>query len=483
MLTRRSFLTHAAAFSAAALAPPRGSMAADPLRPTFHFLAPHNWMNDPNGPIIWRGNVHLFYQVNPHGAQWGDISWGHAVSPDMVHWRHLPVAMQPQPGAADSFGVYSGSAIADGDRVLAFYTAVEQVQDASLATIHEPTRELREQQNVAVASDPMLGRWERQQPPLLTTPPLQPAAGFRDPSVWREGDTWYMIVGSGVIGQYGCVLLYRASVPAGLRADWQFLHPLLTAPGDGGNTSDTVGAGTMWECPDLFQLDGHHVLLYSTMGKVFWTTGQLNRSTLLFEPRKRGVIDSGAFYAPKSMAGPSGERVLWGWIPETRPTAESVAAGWAGCMSLPRVLNVDDDGNLRLSVAPVVDRMLVTGPVQSSAMSAHVPGLAARLTAHLPRDKGAITIWNRDASLLELQRTGAREISINGQAVEAPLDERITAYIDGSVIEIFFGDRAAHTLRAYPALREGDGLTASASGSAEFALQRMQPISHDRLTS
>ena len=73
-------------------------LANDPLRPAYHLLPAHNWMNDPNGPIWWKGQYHLFYQLNPHAAVWGDMHWGHAVSPDMVHWRHEPVAMAPTPG-------------------------------------------------------------------------------------------------------------------------------------------------------------------------------------------------------------------------------------------------------------------------------------------------------------------------------------------------------------------------------------------------
>ena len=439
-------------------------------------------MNDPNGPIVWRGNVHLFYQVNPRGADWGDISWGHAVSTDMVHWRHLPVAMAPQLGAPDSYGVFSGSSIADGDRVLAFYTAVEEAGNKSIATLHGD-KELREQQTVAISSDPMLLHWERQPQPLINKPPLQPTAGFRDPSVWREGDTWYMTVGSGIIDQYGCVLLYRATVPTGPNANWEYLHPLISGPGNGRHTPDTVDGGTMWECPELFPLDGHHVLLYSTERKVFWITGHLNPSTLLFEPGRRGQLDTGAYYAPKSMVGPAGERILWGWIPEKRPKAEYIAAGWAGCMSLPRVLHVDSAGNLRQSVASVVDRQLLTGTAQiGSSSGAHTPGLAARLTVRLPADGSRVVVSNGDAILLDLRREGAMRLTINMQPFEAPAEETIVVYIDGSVVEIFFGSRTAHTVRSYPPLKEGVGLQVSRTGSADFTLQRLTPISPDRLT-
>ena len=75
-----------------------GGIAHDPLRPECHLLPPHNWMNDPNGPIWWKASYHLFYQLNPNAAVWGDMHWGHAVSSDMIHWRHEPIALAPTPG-------------------------------------------------------------------------------------------------------------------------------------------------------------------------------------------------------------------------------------------------------------------------------------------------------------------------------------------------------------------------------------------------
>src|ERR1019366_10519926 len=87
-------------------------LAHDPLRPQYHLLPPHNWMNDPNGPIWWKGKYHLFYQLNPHAAVWGDMHWGHATSPDMIHWKHQQIALAPKPGGPDSEGCFSGSAVA-----------------------------------------------------------------------------------------------------------------------------------------------------------------------------------------------------------------------------------------------------------------------------------------------------------------------------------------------------------------------------------
>src|ERR1035438_1632800 len=85
------------------------STYSEPFRPQFHFSPERNWMNDPNGLVYYEGEYHLFYQYNPFGDKWGLMSWGHAVSPDMIHWKHLPLAL-PE---ADGVMIFSGSAVVD----------------------------------------------------------------------------------------------------------------------------------------------------------------------------------------------------------------------------------------------------------------------------------------------------------------------------------------------------------------------------------
>ena len=89
-------------------ASPQGSYR-EPFRPQYHFTPEKNWINDPNGMVFYEGEYHLFYQYNPAGDKWGHMSWGHAVSPDMVHWTHLPLAL-PE---ADNVMIFSGSAVVD----------------------------------------------------------------------------------------------------------------------------------------------------------------------------------------------------------------------------------------------------------------------------------------------------------------------------------------------------------------------------------
>src|SRR3954453_22822574 len=83
--------------------------AAQPYRPEFHFSPQKNWTNDPNGLVYFDGEYHLFYQYNPFGDKWGHMSWGHAVSTDMLHWQHLPVALLEEDGVM----IFSGSAVID----------------------------------------------------------------------------------------------------------------------------------------------------------------------------------------------------------------------------------------------------------------------------------------------------------------------------------------------------------------------------------
>src|SRR6201993_1414152 len=163
-ISRRSFVWRAGCATAAAmfsgpveLFAARNTLAArlasDRLRPQYHLLPAANWMNDPNGPIFYRGRYHMFYQYNPNGAFWGTMHWGHATSPDMIHWQHEPVAIAPTPNGWDRDGVFSGSIVLDGNTPTAIYTGVAPPATPAGTTLDDGHHKWREVQCLATSTD------------------------------------------------------------------------------------------------------------------------------------------------------------------------------------------------------------------------------------------------------------------------------------------------------------------------------------------
>ena len=140
------------AFAQAALpAALREKLMRDPFRPQFHLLPRANWQNDPCAPRFFRGQYHMFFQYNPGAAVWGDMHWAHAVSPDLIHWKHMPVALSPTPGSYDAFGCFTGSVLPGADVPTILYTGVTR---SSPETIRGEG--LREVQCLATSTDPDL---------------------------------------------------------------------------------------------------------------------------------------------------------------------------------------------------------------------------------------------------------------------------------------------------------------------------------------
>jgi beta-fructofuranosidase len=460
-------------------------LANDPMRPQFHLLPAKNWMNDPNGPIYYNGRYHMFFQYDPLAAVWGDMSWNHAVSADMLHWTHLPLALTPTPGSADSFGVFSGSAIAVGKRVYAVYTGTQKSDDAH-ATIRDGANNIQEQQCLAWSDDARLVRWQKAAQPIVPAPPAGLAiTGFRDPSVWRQGEWYYMTVGSGVAKVGGCVLLYRSKD----LKQWEYLHKLTEGEWNGKPTANPCDDGEMWECPEFFALDGSHVLIYSTLGKVFWQSGTLDAATMRFTPRKTGELDWGAFYAPKTQLDEQGRRILWGWIPEKRSEAAMKAAGWSGMMSLPRVLSLDADGTLRMRVLPQA-AALRAGVVRHEASSAGVPATLRAASGEVlcsgERGKSFEFALSTDAGELLRVSYSAEKHALTADGKEIALQPgdaaTLHAFVDGSVMELVAGERIGYTKRFYYEGAAPDVRASCKGGGATMQAWKIAPISGNRLT-
>ena len=256
----------------------------------------------------------------------------------------------------------------------------------------------------------------------------------------------------------------------------------------------------MWECPDFFPLGNKHVLLISTMGKVRWKVGTYANQR--FTPEKEGVVDWGSYYAAKTMLDAKGNRILWGWIPETRPDAELIAAGWAGAMSLPRVLSLSAENELQTEIAPVAQQLrgthvgftpetpLVTRKKILDSFRIH--DLAAELVVDVrPKSGFSIQLQSESgtvfATISYSENSGGREVLVNN--VRAPLSGnsgsplRLHLLLDGSVMEVFLDKTTSLTARIYQV--PSGPLRIKMIGDIEllsFNGWQMLPISSDRLT-
>jgi beta-fructofuranosidase len=508
--TRRNFLRAAAASGAFASLPRRSwplssedlqtKLAADPLRPQFHLLPPKNWMNDPNGPIYWQGAYHMFYQYNPNAAVWGDMHWAHAISEDMIHWRHLPVALAPTPGGDDADGCFTGSAVDDHGTATILYTGVKSVAKER-ATLRDGHNNFREVQCLATSTDPQLRTWTKWKEPIIEPPNDPTLAGFRDPFLWRQDDYWIAGVASGHFKKGGCILLYRSK---DLRS-WEPLHELTSGHWTEKESVNAVDSGEMWECPDFFPLGKKHVLLYSTAGSVIWESGELDRKELIFHSERRGNLDHGAYYAQKTQLDAHGNRILWGWIPEIRSDSELIRAGWAGCMALPRVLSFSPEGELEMTTAPEAQSLRgesITWPPRPQDLDERTkfasvlggPNPRAELTwkalpsAHTFKLEDKIGTWW--SASIKANGANASLLNVNGSEIEIPATANqqhdFRLFIDASVAELIVNRRHAMTTRIYHKpdgplyVSLGDQHTASAMTTVKA--WQLQPISSDRLT-
>lgn len=324
-------------------------------RTAFHFQPEKNWMNDPNGPLFYKGWYHFFYQWNPNGAVWGDIVWGHAVSKDLIHWLHLPLAM-----VADQWydinGVWTGSAtiLPDG-KIVMLYTG--------------STNESVQVQNLAYPADhndPLLTKWVKYSGnPILVPPPGIGYKDFRDPTTawYTSQGKWRITIGS-KLNKTGISLVYDTK---DFKTYEQLNGVLHAVPGTG-----------MWECVDFYPVsitsdkgldtsvngpDVKHVVKASLDDdrNDYYSLGSYEEKTGKWVPDNQKIdvgigirYDYGIFYASKTFYDQNKERrVLWGWIGESDSENADMQKGWASVQGIPRTVVFDKKTGSNLIQWPV----------------------------------------------------------------------------------------------------------------------------------
>jgi beta-fructofuranosidase len=448
-------------------------------RPQAHLRPERGWTNDPIGPVSWRGRTHLFHQVNPDGGYWDRPHWGHVVTDDLVRWRRRPIALSPSPDGPDVDGCYSGCVVTDGDDAVMFYTGARG-----------PLGEAQEQHTcVARSRDELLDLWSKDPRNPVTVPPAELSLlGFRDPFVWKEHGRWWQLVGAGIRGVGGAALLFSST---DLAADWRYEGPLLLAT----DVDDPAWTGSMWECPALLRSPAGDALLISvhdddTTHHPLAILGRLDGTRFL--PATTQRFDLGPdLYAPCLHVDANGRVISWGWSWEARSPERQREDGWAGVLSSPRLLSVEDRHlrvaplpelvglrEDRLEVVPLpTDEGWLVGGVEGDALDLEVELGAAPdpVELRLRRSPGceevtrlvldpAGEVWlDRDAASLDPTAAGGRW---GGRVDPADLRRGIRVLLDRSIVEVFVGDAIALTARIYPSRYDSTGVEVAGSLSA-----------------
>ena len=284
----------------------------DQYRPISHFAPAKNWMNDPNGLVWHKGEYHLFFQHNPYATTWGHMSWGHAVSKDLLNWEELPVAI-----AEDQDGtIFSGSAVSVGDEIIAFYTRhTDTNQSQCIARSADNGRTFIKYEN-----NPVLDEHKKD---------------FRDPKVFKYKDYWIMCA----VQPWDHQVSFYKSFDL---INWEHLS----------NFGPAAAVDGVWECPDIFPLtiDGDEVWVLI----VSLNPGGLHGSGtqyfigefdgIKFVPRYSTDKPRWLDYGRDNYAGvtfnnePNGKRILIAWMSNWENVKNHPETSWTTSMTIPREL-------------------------------------------------------------------------------------------------------------------------------------------------
>lgn len=451
-------------------------LAGDRFRPAYHFVSPESQMNDPNGLCFWQGRWHLFYQAyppdefpSPQDIPKRRQHWGHAVSADLVRWRDLPYAIHP--------GIermcFSGSTLVESNRVIAYYPGIGAGQ------------------MVAIAKDPLLLNWEK-----LGGRPVKGPSG--DSCLWREGDTYYGLVGDGLVASRDLV-------------EWSSLGSLIEA--------SPFPLGDASACPNFVPIGGRHLFLsFSHTFGGQYLLGDYNTGTHRFKPTAKGRfnhgrVSPGGVHAPSAAADGQGGVIHLLNINDGRHDDE-----WDQILSLPQQLTLGADRRLR--IAPVAalaslrrdhktvtetrlpaNREIVLKGIRGNAMELVLeidPKEARTVQLNILRSAHAeeqttityfnfgrkLSIWydtpatialdgTRSSTLPDVWLRPPEQTEVERRAEESqggPL--RLRVFIDRSVVEVFVNDRHYLAQRVYPGRHDSLGVSLRAQGQ-DAVLKRL----------
>ena len=448
------------------LAVPEIRFKGDFHRPKYHILPAANWTNETHGLIYHKGKYHIFNQKNGANVYLGQINWGHFSSSDLVQWtEHKPV-LTPEEGY-DQYGIWSGHAVIDDSgKPTIMYTGGDGKEFGMC---------------LAYPEDEELINWKKyEKNPVVQGPPKQyERIDFRDPYLWKEGETWYMIIGFGLVNnglEKGTVLLYKSSD----MKNWEYIHPLFS--GD----PDTDFSGIFWEMPVFWKMNGKYILSVNPIphnGKpaitLYWIGDFKNEKFVPDHkmPQKLEVINR--MLSPSVSLDKDGQTTAIAIIPDLIHAKLQMEHGWTHLYSIPRTWDLVD-GKIHQKPHPALQKLRsdYTGfpeqeikPGENIAISKgqHQLEIIAKIIPQNAEKFGFIVGKNKENGeetkiYFDLKKgemvvdlTNSSKNDLIGKRIEKGTCELsnnkevlIHLFIDGSVVEGFINEKDGFTTRIFP---------------------------------
>lgn len=405
----------------------RGMIKADsdPLRPTYHFRPPAQWMNDPNGTIFHDGIFEVFYQFNPLSDTFGRMHWGHARTRDFITWEHLPVALSPRTDFGET-QCWSGCCVLRPDSTpVLIYTSLQG------RALHEQPDCVR----IAVGSRDF-SNWKQIQSPVIGVEdvPVSVRNDWRDPYSFEKDGVRYLVVGAALSerDEQPVVLLFRADDQT--FQSWSYVGELF----------ESDDKFTFLECPNFLEVDNRWILLLSAKKPVEYHVGDFGDPHDGFAIDRSGLVDhSIEYYATNTAVDDDGRTVVFAWIrgfPKGR--------GWNGCLALPREIHVDQHGALIQRPIKEIENLRrhharmegpVTEPVTISDASIYNMEL---IVVAQTEQRGSLTVLfeSEDETVF---RVSVSQDLIHVAGINVPLESpqpgarELRIFTDRSVIEVF----------------------------------------------
>ena len=382
----------------------RDNVKRDNYRLQYHLMPPTGFLNDPNGLFQKDGVYHIYFQYTPFTAGWGTKLWGHYTSKDMINFNQEEPFLYPDI-SLDRDGVYSGSAFVEDETIHYFYTGNVKLTDRE---DYDYINSGREQNTIHMTSKDGYKISEKELILSNDDYPIDMSKHVRDPKIFKKNNYYYMVLGGRTSDNQGCVLLYKSKD----LINFEYY-----------NRIEVDDFGYMWECPDLFELDGELFL-------VVWP---------------QGISQRGYDYANVYQTGiPDAEY-------NNQPTVDYC---WQHALTMPRVLSyknnqiyqqpLDEMKNLRLE--KIVSNCKNIKQKDTVVYEMQVDFDKSQDFVLQIRDDVQLSYLNHVLSLSLKQSGYGRSI----RAVELNEVNSLTIYSDTSSLEIFINDgQEVFTTRLY----------------------------------